>query len=181
MKAQLGDTLRFSYGAPGVHDKTPVIFFLAKVGNKVHGLNQHYQSPQEKYYYFLMLKNLLHNKIATGQMDADTFYRLYVKHRLITDSYRTYQASKMSGTTLVVNDWAVMTPKRVDIKAYRSTGNYPVFKKGDNVRYVSMVRGKLSWTKATVLGRKPPGANYLLKRSDGKLVDRHPADLRLET
>jgi hypothetical protein len=184
VKAILGDTVQFSYNAPGVHDKSPVIFFLAatpgKKGPLVHGLNQHYQSPQEKYYYFLMLKNLLYNKISNGTMDAQTFYRLYVKGRLVRDSYRTYHKKHMSGTAIVPNAWATMTAKKVDVKAIRDRGNYPVFKKNDKVRYVSMIKGKLSWTKGTIIGRKPPGAEYALKTSDGRIVSRHPADLRID-
>ena len=46
MKTQLGDTVEFNYSGKGIHDKKPTIFFLAKVGGLVHGLNQHYQSPR---------------------------------------------------------------------------------------------------------------------------------------
>lgn len=178
MRAQLGDTITFSYSAPGIHDTAPVVFFLAKVGKLVHGLNQHYQSPQEKYYYYLMLKNVLYNKIQTGKMDAITFYRLYVRNRLVTNSYRTYRQNFMSGISIVPNAWATFTAKKVDVKAGRA--NYPIFKKGDRVRFVSMVKGKLSWTRAKVLGKKPPGADYVVQTDDGRLVNRHPADLRLE-
>lgn len=178
MRAKLGDTIEFSYSAPGINDSNPVVYFLARVGKLIHGLNQHYQSPQEKYYYYLMLKNVLYDKLQTGKIDAQTFYRLYVRNRLVTNSYRTYRYDKMNKIKVVPNAWAVMTGSKVDSRAHRQ--KYMPFKKGDHVRFVSMIKGKLSWTKATVLGKKPPGAKYVVQTSDGRLVDRHPADLRLD-
>ena len=176
MKAKLGDSVKFDYSAPGIHDKTPLIFFLAKVGHLVHGLNQHYQTPQEKYYYFLMLKNVLYQKIQTGKIDAMTFYRLYVKNRLVTDSYRTYRTNFMKNAALDPTAWVF--GQKIDIKRGRKT---PVFKTGDKVRFVSMVKGKLSWKTGTVIRRLVPGVNYVVKTSDGREVPRHPADLRLVT
>jgi len=178
MKTKLGDSLKFDYSAPGIHDKSPLIFFLAKVTSKagnvlVHGLNQHYQTPQEKYYYFLMLKNVLYNKIATGKIDAQTFYRLYVKNRLVTDSYRTYKQIFMKNATL--DDKAWVFGQKIDIKKGRKT---PVFKSGDRVKYVSMVKGKLAWKTGAVVRRKVPGAEYLVQTDHG-IVPRHPSDLRL--
>jgi hypothetical protein len=181
MKAKLGDTLSFNYVAPGAHDKSPVIFFLARVGKIIHGLNQHYQSPQEKYYYYLMLKNVLYNLVQTGKIDAPNFYRLYVKNRLITNSYRTYKYNFINSLAIVPNAWATMTARKVDFKrGAQRTWKYHVFNKGDYVRYVSMVHGKLSWVKGKIIGKKPPGADYTIKTDDGRIVHRHPADLRLD-
>ena len=179
MRARLGDTIEFNYTAPGIHDKSPIVFFLAKVGKLVHGLNQHYQSPQEKVYYYLMLKNVLYNKIQTGKMSPQTFYRLYVKNRLVTDSYRTYRQDLISSVAIVPNAWASMAAKKVDIKPWR-TGIYPIFTKGNRVRFVSMSKGRLSWIKGTIIARKVPRADYIVKTDDGRLVLRHPADLRLD-
>jgi len=177
MKAKLGDSVKFDYSAPDLHDKTPLIFFLAKVGHLVHGLNQHYQSPQEKYYYFLMLKNVLYQKIATGKIDAPTFYRLYVKNRLISNSYRTYKAANMKNVALDPNAW--ITGQKVDIKKTRDTTyKHQTFVKGEKVKYVSMVRGKLAWKIGTVIRRKVPSADYLISTDSGQIVPRHPADLR---
>ncbi len=177
MRAKLGDSIKFDYSAPGIHDKTPLIFFLAKVTHKsgnvlVHGLNQHYQTPQEKYYYFLMLKNVLYQKIATGVMDAPTFYRQYVKNRLLSNSYRTYKEPNISNAQEDLTAWAFA--QKIDIKQRKT----PVFHHGDKVKYVSMVKGKLSWKKGEVIRRLVPRANYLVKTEDGREVPRHPSDLR---
>ena len=178
MRAKLGDTITFNYTAPDIHDKSPIVFFLAKVGKLVHGLNQHYQSPHEKYYYYLMLKNILYNKIQTGKIDAQTFYRLYVKDRLVTDSYRIYRQDFISSLAIVPNAWAIMAAKKVNTRPWQA--RYAIFAKGDRVRYVSMIKGKLSWTKGKILGRKVPRADYIIQTDDGRIVYRHPADLRLD-
>lgn len=177
MKIKLGDTIKFNYNAPEVHDKSPVIFFLAKVGNLVHGLNQHYQSPQEKYYYYLLLKSVLYNKIKTGAINAQSFYKLYVKNRLITDSYRTYRYNFMSSLQLVADPWYSMTQQKIDI---RRGGKYQTFSKGQRVKFVSMIKGKLSWSRGKVLGKKPPGNYYVIQTDKGELIKRHPSDLRLD-
>jgi hypothetical protein len=177
MKAKLGDSVKFNYSAPDIHDKTPLIFFLAKVGHLMHGLNQHYQSPQEKYYYFLMLKNVLYQKIATGKIDAPTFYRLYVRNRLVSDSYRTYNVAYVSNVEL--DDKAWVFGQKVDIKKQRrGTYRNQTFKPGDKVKFVSMVKGKLSWRMGEIVRKLVPGANYQIKTDDGQLVPRHPSDLK---
>ena len=175
-RARLGDTLTFAYSGY-IHDKTPQIFFLAKVGKLVHGMNQHYQSPQEKSYFFYALKSLYYNKILTGQLTAYDFYHQYVKGRLRSDSYRTYRVEKMSNIQVEKFPAAAPIARKVDINL---TGQpYQAFKSGDKVKYISMVRNKLSWQEGTVIGRGgPPGYRYAVKTSSGDIVQRHPADLK---
>ena len=175
-KARLGDTITFSYSA-WIHDKTPQIFFLAKVGKLVHGMNQHYQSPQEKSYFFYVLKSLYYNQILTGKLTAYDFYHKWVKNRLRSDSYRTYRADKMSNVQTVVFPAAAPIARKVDIKLQNMP--YQTFKKGDRVRYISMVRNKLTWEDGEILGRgPPPGYRYSVQTKAGGIVNRHPADLK---
>jgi len=179
--AKLGDTLEFAYKAPDIHDKTPQIFFLARVKHKngplIHGLNQHYLSPQEKAYFFFVLKMLYYTKIESGLLNAYDFYYGYIKGKLRSNAYRTYRPDRMS--SIKIRDFVqIANLRKVDIKLDKS--KFPVFQRGDKVRYVSMVRNKLSWVNGTVQGRKVPGGiAYLVKRdSDGRVVIRHPADLK---
>ena len=174
MKTQLGDTVEFNDSGKGIHDKKPTIFFLAKVGGLVHGLNQHYQSPQEKVYYYMTLKSLLYDKIKTGKLTPQAFYKSYIKGRLITNSYRTYDLTKMSSMKVIPVGLFNMT-RGVD---KRLIPKMPTFKKGEKVRYIKMVRGKLSWVKGVILGRKVPGANYVVRTTDNQIVYRHPYDLK---
>lgn len=176
VRARLGDTIEFSY-KNYIHDPNPQIFFLAKVGKLVHGMNQHYQSPQEKSYFFYALKSLYWNKIRTGQLTAYDFYHKWVKNRLHTDSYRTYRIEKMVNVKVRQYLSATQVSRRVD---WELAGRpYPAFKKGDKVRYVSMVKNKLAWQEGVVLGRGgPPGFRLAIRTKAGEIVQRHPADLK---
>jgi hypothetical protein len=175
-RARLGDTLSFSYTA-FIHDKTPQIFFLARVGKLVHGMNQHYQSPQEKTYFFYVLKSLYYNKILTGQLSAYDFYHKWIKGRLKSDSYRTYRADKMQSVSVVQFPAAAPMVRQVDINLTNKP--YDKYTKGDKVRYISMVKNKLAWVDGEVLGRGgPPGYRYAVQAKDGTIVHRHPADLK---
>ena len=64
--------------------------------------------------------------------------------------------------------------QKVEIPA----GKYPAYTKGEHVRFISILRGKLAWKEGVVLGRKVPGLQYIIKMDDGTTTTRHPADLR---
>ena len=173
MKIQLGDTIEFDYSAGNVHDKHPKIFFLARVGNLVHGLNQNYQTPQEKAYFFFTLKKLLYGQLKPGKISAQSFYSSYIRSRLQTDSYRTYKAANVKNVTKASS--ALWTySQKIEIPP----GKYSTFTKGEHVRFISIVKGRLAWKEGIVLGRKVPGFQYVVKLSDGSTVARHPSDLK---
>jgi hypothetical protein len=172
MRAKLGDTITFSYSAPGIHDKNPQIFFLAKVGHLIHGLNQHYQTPSEKTYYFYLLKKLFYSRVKTGMISAQDFYKNYIKNRLLSDSYRTYNTKYVAGVQQITN-WE--QTQKVDIRLTKPPDYY---KKGDKVRFVSINKQKLSWKQGKIIGRKVPGNRYVVELPDGSTVVRHPSDLR---
>jgi len=175
--ARLGDTLEFAYKAPNIHDENPQIFFLAKVGKLIHGLNQHYLTPQEKAYFFFVLKMLYYTKIETGQLNAYDFYYKYIKNRMFSNAYRTYRTDRMSAVK--IQDFVeIANLRKVDIRLDRPR-RWPKFQRGDKVRYVSMVRNKLSWINGTVEGQKVPGGiAYKVRNAKGEIVIRHPADLK---
>ena len=180
MNAKLGNTIQFSYSAEGIHDKKPQIFFLAKVGNLVHGLNQHYQSPQEKLYYFLTLNHFYFDKIRTGKIDAYDFYHKYIKKHFVTDSYRTYKTKYISSPEIIKPEDTSIS-RGID---KRLTPIYKRFHKGDKIKYIRMLRGKLEWVDGEVIGRNIPktgrieGANWAVKTKEGKIIYRHPMDIR---
>ena len=176
MNLRLGDTVVFSYKSENIHDNNPQVYFLAKVGNLIHGLNQHYQSPSEKSYFYLTLKSIYYNKIVTGKLDAYTFYHQYVKKRLITNSYRTYISSKMKNVK-VAN--VMQVTQKVDIRPNQQ--KYEIFNRGEKIRFVSIVQNRLSMKTGTILGRQVPGFKYIIQTQDGNRIALHPSDIKKTT
>lgn len=94
---QPGDIIRFSY--PGGTDPAPVAMYLDNYKGKIHALNFNYMTKAERRYYFLLFKVNFHkHKVKISPLD---FYNKYIKTRLRSNAYRTYDPKNMKGVSLV--------------------------------------------------------------------------------